>query len=431
MFNLLKKIVGIFLFLSAAFSYGESVQGPNLGGRLQVLGVGEKVNDPIAYKERVYLFMKQARLNVSGKAGKFKYFSEIGFAGEEEAVVAPNPGVTLNLLSCSVDMQLGESTFLKVGQFKVPYSRERLTDSGHLLFDTRSLQNLGFRIGYDVGLALHQYHGNFAYAFGVFTGGGRDIPERYLPESLGVPMLVTRLGWNNGYDEDIFTTRHKKHDVDTSGQALFFNAMYTKDSLVGHSSVQNVKLTEKSLLTNPNWNPYIGKTPLDKSVHWQVGLDAANRMSTSFGHYSLEFEANYAKFENSYGLLNIAGGRLEGGAIAKPLGYSLRYAVLYPDKRFSYAYTDASTKARVEKKITTGKAIHEITPAISYFFEKEQAKIILDFPYFIQVPVAIEDKVGAYVLTEQVDQVSVLSKSGSSIERQNVPEIRILFQMMF
>src|SRR6185369_1035899 len=98
-------------------------------------------------------------------------------------------------------------TFFKVGQFKIPYSRERLNDSGTIPFADRSIMNLGFRMGRDVGGAIGSGTGPLVGVVGLFTGGGMDVPQRYLPEVLGVPLLVGRVGFNNGLDANAFSER--------------------------------------------------------------------------------------------------------------------------------------------------------------------------------------------------------------------------------
>lgn len=405
-------------------------KGPILGGKIQVLGVGERLKDDYADDNRIYLFLKQARLNVRGKKNTFKYYIEMGFAGEEETVVAPNPGVAMNLLDMHVDWELSDSSFLKIGQFKVPYSRERITDSSYLQQDSRSIQNLAFRMGRDVGIAFHSYPGNFAYTLGVFTGGGRDVPERYLPEHLGFPLVALRAGINNNYDEDLFTVKQHKQKIEKTESGIFINGLYIKDSLIGHSTVLNVKLAEKSLLTNSNWNPYIGKAPLEKGSLYQMGVDGGLRIPYSSGILNLEAELNYAKFWNHYGEVKAFGGREQAGWFMSPFEFSIRHAFILPDG-FAYAYTDATTKQEIVRDITGKKPIHEVTPGVTYFFKNESAKLVFDFPILIQVPVATEDKIGSYVLTEQMDQASVLSKSTGKVERQNVLEARLMFQMIF
>jgi len=63
--------------------------------------------------------------------------------------------------------------------------------------------------------------------------------------------------------------------VDHVKSGVFVNALWTKDTRIGHSTALNVKFTDKSILLNPNWNPYIAKTPMSTGTWWQLGADAA------------------------------------------------------------------------------------------------------------------------------------------------------------
>ena len=312
----------------------------NMDGRLQSFGLVERVNDPVKDHNRFYLFIKQARLNMNGKIDNWKYNFELAFAGEEE-VLAPNPGVSLNLLDFSFDIPIVEDRlFFKVGQFNVPYSRERMANDGTLQFDDRSIQNLAFRIGRDTGGVIHFYPGKFAVAAGIFTGGGRDVPQRFLPESLGTPMFVFRAGFNNGYDEDIFTIKQERWSaIDKTAAAFFVNGMYMNDSLVGHSSVLNIKTSEKSLLLNSNWNPFIAQAPLQRGNFWQVGGDAAIRKPIGNFLASSEAEINYGRYSNSFGRLDLVGGRAQFGLSKKPFAVGLRYAFILPDSGFTNSNT--------------------------------------------------------------------------------------------
>ncbi|HRY29335.1 MAG TPA: porin [Elusimicrobiota bacterium] len=396
----------------------------NLGGRMQLFGFGQQVHDPYRNDPRVYLFMKQARLQIWGHYEKYKYEVQLGFAGEEE-VKAPSPGVSLNLMDYSFDIPLADATFLKVGQYKVPYGRERLEDSGYLQFADRSIQNLALRVGRDVGFAVHSYPGRLAWTAGVFTGGGRDVPERYLPQDLGVPMVVVRAGFNDGVDEDIYHSRQNDLDPQRTKTAFFLNGLYMRDSLVGHSTVLNVKTSEKSLLVNSNWNPFVAQSPFDRGELVQGGGDAAVR--TPLGPFALsaEVEGNFGRYTNAYGSLQTTGGRAQLGLYRNPVELSIRYAFVIPDSKF--AYYDTATKKSYA--ITGHRAFQEVTPALTYYLKGRRSKIILDLPILVDVPVLTEKNVGSYVVTEQPDQTSVL-KAGS-VDRQTVVEGRALFQVSF
>ncbi len=429
------RIIALTLILSGfaqSSSAFEVVKKDNkefdINGRAQVLGFAQKVNDPFKDDARLYLFLKQARLRLSGQYEDYKFNMEMGFAGEDSGVAAPNPGVALNLLDIYFDTPFFfESTRLRVGQFKVPYGRENLTNDGLLSFSERSIQNLALRMGRDVGAAIHTYPGKMALALGVFTGGGRDVPSRFLPENLGVPMFVARAGYNDGVDEDIFTVRQQNDvEIDRAQKAAYINGLYLKDSLVGHSTVLNVKLAEKSLLTNSNWNPFIAQAPFSKGTLWQMGGDFVLRAPWRQCTLSTETEINYGRYSNSYGSIRMLGGRTQVSLYWKPFEFSLRYAVVVPDSKLANGGTS----------IAGSTLIHEITPAATYYFKNHHMKIILDTPILVNVPVITETGVGTYVLTEQPDQTTLLKPNASgvitgTIGRQTVPEARLMFQASF
>jgi hypothetical protein len=398
-----------------------------LDGRIQVLGFAQYLDDIHRSDARLYAFLKQARLGVSADYNDYRFALSMAFGGEEE-VRAPSPGVSLGLLDAYADIPVpwAGPLRLRAGQFKVPYSRERLLESGNLRYAERSIQNLGFRMGRDIGVALHTQTGSLAAGLGVFVGGGRDVPERYLPQRLGTPLLVLRAGYNDGIDEDVFGSRAAAPRKGLRS-AVYANALYVKDSLVGHSSVFNVKPIEKTILTNSSWNPYIGRSPLSQGELWQAGIDAALRVQTGPGDFSAEIEANYGRFSNSYGKLRLAGARGQLGYAWTSTEIGLRYAVLFPDPGFASGGV----------AVTGSRPIQELTPSLTYFFKERWLKVIVDLPVLIGAPVVMENNVGAYVLTEQPDQASLLKatppavSAPGTVSRQTVVEGRLLLQASF
>lgn len=393
-------------------------------GRLQLLGFGQSLTDHVQADQRVYLYLKEARFGIHGYDDGTKFDVQIAFGGED-IIVAPSPGISLQLLDFSIDVPLSQSLRFKAGQFKVPYGREGMTNSGYLSFGDRSIQYNAFVIGRDVGLATYGTSGDLTAALGIFTGGGRDIPIKYLPEKIGIPMLVLRAGINNGYDEDILTVRQTDYSP-SSGSAFYINALYTSDSRIGHSTVLNVKSSDKSLLLDGNWNPFITASPLDEGQFWQVGADAAVRkiLSTDlFGFAEAEF--NYGGYNNKYGSIDAAGGRIQFGIHQKPYEIALRYAFISPSSKFAYA-----TSNHQSYNIVNDKLIHEITLGVTYFMKNDRLKLTLDLPILIQVPVMNDPISGSYVLTQQPDQVSYIA-SGGKIDRQNIIQGRIQLQYAF
>jgi hypothetical protein len=390
---------------------------------MQLMGFGQSVTDNVESNDRAYLYLKQARFGITGTEEDVKLDVQVAFGGED-VIVAPSPGISLQLLDFSIDAPLASSLRFKAGQFKVPYGREGLTNSGYLSFGDRSIQYDAFVVGRDVGAALYGTCGTLTGALGVFTGGGRDIPIKYLPEKLGLPMVVLRAGINNGYDEDIFTVKQTDYNVST-GSAVYVNALYTQDSRIGHSTVLNVKSSDKSFLLDGNWNPFIGASPLDRGTWWQVGGDAAYRSSMSGTYFMFgEAEINFGGFKNMYGSVAASGGRLQIGIDQLPYEVAIRYAFIQPDSKFAYV---AAT--RQSYPIVNDQLIHEVTLGVSYYL-KNHLKLTADLPILIRVPVINDPVSGAYVLTQQPDQV-VYVATGGKIDRQNVVQARLQLQYAF
>ena len=425
--------VSAVLFLPAVAGAVEVVKTEkaslDIGGRLQAQGSGQYLDDAHRSDARMYMFLKQARLQLNGQYSGVKMRAQIAYGGEAE-IKAPSPGISLGLLDLFADVPvIAPGTYVRVGQFKVPYSRERLTDSGFLLFADRTVTNAAFRIGRDMGVAIHTKTDRWVGAFGLFAGGGRDIPERYLPQRLGVPMVVARAGYDTGTGENAFVERADMNYTSDTVLAkpegvkagVFLNGMYTEDSLVGHSSVLNTKVSEKSLILNSNWNPYIGRAPLARGKYWQVGADAIVRAPVGPGTVSGEVEGNWGVYQNEYGDIRMPGGRVQVSYAMNALELAARYSVIVPDENIMNG-----TNAFLGKR-----AIQEAAPAITYEFKAINAKVIADLPILIGVPVIQEPGIGGYVLTEMPDQAAMVTSKNAPVERQNVISGRLMFQATF
>jgi hypothetical protein len=443
-------VAGLGLGLSATLApraFGEiaAVRTDNaeldFGGMVQLLGFAQHLDDPYKNDDRAYLFMNRARLRVSGRYDEVAFHLEMGLGGED-AVVATT-GVSLSLLDFAFDIPLSLSgsrtTYLRVGQFKVPYGREQLTYEGNFQFADRSINNLGFIVGRDVGAAVVSHPGLLTLIGGLFTGGGRDVPgNHYLPEKLGIPLLVARAGFGN-LDGDPFYLEQDNRQMDgpidrRRKGAVFVNALYTKDTQIGHSTVLNVKLADKSLLLDSDWNPYIGKTPFELGTWWQAGADAAGRLPLGAVDLSGETAFDFGKYSNSYGSVQMWGIRAQGGIGYRSFEVALRYAFLVPDSNFSYLGA---------VPLTGSEPIQEITTSATWFIKGQRLKVLADLPIILHDPVFTEAGVGSYAATDLPDQATVLATStttagvttvtptGNTVARQNVIEARLMLQAQF
>lgn len=417
----------VAVLASSAFAdvqvYKNDQASVGVGSMIQVLGMGQNLIDPYRNDNRMYLFMKEARLRLSGNYEDYRFRLELGM-GPEDAVVSQT-GIALGLLDLSFDVPLlkASNTFVRVGQMKVAYGREQLTYSGSTPFGDRSIENLAFKTGRDLGVAVVSQPGPLTAVVGVWTGGGRDVPpNHYLPQKLGFPEVAARIGVGNADGEDPLRLESDTvGKIDRFRAGFYVNGLYTHDSLVGHSSILNVKLTDKSILQDANWNPYIGAgKPVKPGDFWQVGADAIAR--APLGNYGVEGElqGDWAGFSNALGAVHTAGGRAQLAVSRGPFEAAARYAVLFPDKQFQ-----ANGVA-----LTGSEPIHEVTPSLTWHLSNRNLQLTADAPLLFHAPTFVEKNLGTYVGTELPDESTVVGKNGSLLT-QNVVEARLMFQAQF
>lgn len=389
----------------------------DLGGRFQLFGVGQRVIDPYKDNNRMFLFLKQARISASGQLEDYKYYAEWAMGGEE---AVRNLNSSMSLLDFRADVPLTQSSYIRIGQFKTATGREALTNDGALNFTDRSINHLVGVLGRDVGMAYILQNQGFMGTLGIFTGGGRDNPERYLPEELGVPLVNARFGYDS-LGEDPHNYKVSGNKVTDDSLAAFINLAYMEDSRVGHSTVLNVKSIDKSLLLNPNWNPYL-TTTVGRSKVSQVSFDVQKRFSIGNYNAVTELEYTHAEFSNTNGKIQVNGGRVMGGMSMNPFEASLRYAVIYPTEDFKYK----------NKTLTGVDPFQEIAASVN-FFHRPWSRFTLEAVFHLNTPVIVETtgSVGSYVIVEQPDQVILVDGNKGYIERQFVPEAKFMYQLTF
>jgi hypothetical protein len=119
-----------------------------------------------------------------------------------------------------------------------------------------------------------------------------------------------------------------------------------------------------------------------------------------------------------------AGGRIQVGIDQSPYELAIRYAFLQPDSKFAYV------TGGHQYPLVGNDLIHEITIGGSYYLANHHMKLSVDLPILLQAPVINDPVSGAYVLTQQPDQVVYIA-TGGKIDRQNVAQVRAQLQYQF
>jgi hypothetical protein len=421
----------------------------NLGGRFQELGELELVtNDPYRDHTRVYLFNVEDRLTSSGEFKGFKWNFEVALGGE--AVNSSNNQINLKDFNADIPL-IPDSTYFKVGQFKVPTNLESAVYEGDQLFTEKSLiYNMFFNTGYDNGMSLWGKLGGFDFAGGVLSGAP-NLPQRYLPETFEFPPLMfMRVGFDDGITTDPFHQMQTGFAKPLKAEfALHLNGMYENDSNAGHStdlSLESGYIGDFSangdygnMMLYTAWNPFLGRTAANfgpvNATYWTASIDTQFRAPLGDTTFTLTAQANVAQFTASNfapflmngqmvsaGAINIGGAEVIASIGDNPWEIAGRFAVVIPDNAFQVTPTAGTTYTA----ITGSSPLYEVTlPSITWHLN-EDAKLVAEAMWMINAPEALGND-GMYVLAEMPSQVATTGMQSISL----IPSGRMMFQFSF
>ena len=407
---------------------GEDKPTLTVGGMIRPVWLLQRVDDPFRDKTQEYHFFGRARLYAQGTYRDVRFYTELALAGREVEIPTSGGGTwgpNTVLLDFYFDLlePLSLPFHVRLGQYRTPFGLEQITRYRDLPFVERSLPYLFFGLGRDYGATLYGTYGEWLdVALTVQSGTGRNLPERYIPMRLGTPLLAARVGLNSGLPDGF---RHEGGTEKPLAGSVYLNALYVKDSFVGHSSALQVRLKDKPLLLNGNWNTFLSRRPLDRGTLRMFGLDGALRYRSERWTLSAEAEYTQGAYKNTYGELSLSGGRLQAVLSTEKLDLGLRYAFVRPD-----ADLGKGLNAQVPEPIGD-KGMGELTPMLAYRFMRAPVKLILELPVWFDVPVAIENGIGAYPLHQQPDQITYIRTAGNRIERQTIYGLQATLQLRF
>jgi phosphate-selective porin OprO and OprP len=259
------------------------------------------------------------------------------------------------LIETYLNYRLIDEAQLKVGQTKIPFTRQELTSDGALQFVDRSIVVDAFKPSYDIGAMLHGKIANgLAYYYtGVFGGAGQTSTRSTNDNLFVARAVVNPLGDMTNYEADL----------DGSAKPLLsIGANYFMNTL-NKSAGTTLDNTMSNYATSSGW---LGKglakisptgTKIDKIDVESYGADLA------FKWMGLSLQGEYllgeAEAQSNNKLLRAQGFYAQAGymIIPKKLEAAFRYSYFDPNR-------DAANDHIIE---TIG--------AVSYYFDKNNLKI--------------------------------------------------------
>ena len=183
-------------------------------------------------EEQLYMRVKRARMKVGGHAfnPSLKYYLEFDLFGA-------------NLLDFRMMLDKLPYLKLKVGQWKVHYTRERVISSGKQQSIERSIINRPFTIDRQQGISVYgRLNGgglaDFNYWVSVFMGTGRGARENDDKN----PMFMTRWQWNFMGEPLSFSGSdlkyHKKFTAIFAVAGVTNRSQYTRFSTAGGGQLE-------------------------------------------------------------------------------------------------------------------------------------------------------------------------------------------------
>ena len=296
-----------------------------LGGMVQMLGFAQHLDDPYKNDDRAYLFMNRARLRMSGRYDDIWFHTEMGLGGED-AVVATT-GVSLSLLDFVFDIPLfhSQTTYLKVGQFKVPYGREQLAYEANLQFADRSIDNLGFVVGRDVGVALVSRPGPLTLIGGVSSRKRRaatcrpttTCPRSWAsPSSSRAPASATSTSIPSRSPRTIGSSiKTQRRDLQ---RVVFEEYSSTRRCSTSSSRTSRSSSTQTGTHSSP--------ARLLQGELRQAGADAAGRLPLQAVDLAGEAEFDFGGARTVTARFRMRGVRAQGGVIIRTFELAARYA---------------------------------------------------------------------------------------------------------
>lgn len=267
---------------------------------------------------------------------------------------------SFNLRDLVFDFAYNKQIVPRVGQYKVPFSREQLTSSSALQFVDRSIVNEFFAFNRDVGVGVHgKIHDMFFYEAGVFQGEGRNADEGDFNGEDSNFLWAGRILFSPIGKDLKFKQNFVKEPTVQIGAAI---AGIDSD-IVGEGSSALSDETDQELYEIRGGDyAALGASGL-QAISWAADIALLHpRANIEAEYIGTDFSPDGTDASDAYD----QGFRVQGGVflIPKVLEIAARYA-----------YID------FDEDVGDLDSLWEITPAISYYLGEHRWKIQADYSF--------------------------------------------------
>ena len=322
-------------------------------------------------KEESTFELRRVRMKVGGHGYKpwIKYYFEVDWQPTNTAYSCC--GDRTRLIDWRIMLEKYKWLKLRIGQWKINYSRERVDSSGKQTMVERSIMNRVFTIDRQVGMMLYGRVNpgtilDANYYLGIYSGSGRATanPDDNM-------MYMGRIQWNvfgrelKWRQSDV--KFHKKPTASISYGAYTVKGKCTRWSSSGCGSIGSKSNAE----TLTGDDAYDFSTSVSDSRYQVSGMQVGSAMK--YRGWSWQHETHWKKIKDTKapaGLqnTNMFGGYLQTGyfphyiisAVPKPLEIAFRYSHVDPN-------VDAGGDMR-----------QEFTTGFNWFFAGHRNKLTLD-----------------------------------------------------
>jgi hypothetical protein len=270
-----------------------------------------------------------------------------------------------------------EGVSVRVGQFTVPFNRERSTFDPYFEFFDRSIVSSQFDIERDIGAMVYGSLLNniLDYGVGVFNGAGLNVAQNPNGTNLLYTGRLVLYPFGKYNDQDRYFNMYSTYDY-TQGDPISLTTPLLAIG-IGLAELPNLNPTTEATSSRQNLaNTILAINPKAQSADvFQFTGDI------TFKYYGFAFEAEY-DLQRIYNIFPVAPTR--GAQTEKGLRLQAGYFLIphHLETAFRYAIADKYCQNNISK--VGCQKEQEFTPGLNYLIHGYNAKITLNYSLLLQ-----------------------------------------------